>query len=153
MLIVVAPGVRVPLVHVAAGNPARVLTALTADLSSVMCAALIGVAFVGFSAKLVIVGSVAKGDGRTQREVTKRRNSPGLNPTLDVIQKVAEALEVSHAQIIGDNTGLMKTSRKTGPTSKVQKVFEVVSSLPRRQQEKIIHVVSALVSQYEQSRQ
>jgi hypothetical protein len=53
-----------------------------------------------------------------------------LNPTLDVIQKVAEGLEVSPAQLIGDNNGLMKTNRKTGPTSKVQKVFEDVSSLP-----------------------
>lgn len=90
--------------------------------------------------------------GATQKTVDyyERRT---LNPTLDVIQKVAEALEVSPAQLIGDHNGLMKTSRKTGPTSKVQKVFEVVSNLPRRQQEKIIHVISALVTQYEQSRQ
>jgi hypothetical protein len=60
MPIVVTPGVRVPLVQVAAGNPARVRTALTADLSSVMCAALIGVAFEGYSEKVVIVGSVVK---------------------------------------------------------------------------------------------
>ena len=36
---------------------------------------------------------------------------------------------------------------------KVHKVFEEVSKLPRRQQEKIVEVVSALVSQYAQSRQ
>lgn len=90
--------------------------------------------------------------GATQKTVDyyERRT---LNPTLDVIQKVAEALEVPPAQLIGDNNGLMKISRKTGPTSKVQKVFEVVSSLPRRQQEKIIDVVTAIVRQYEQSRQ
>lgn len=89
--------------------------------------------------------------GATQKTVDyyERRT---LNPTLDVIQKVAEALEVSPAQLIGDGTGLMKTSRKTGPTSKVQKAFEVVSTLPRRQQEKIIDVVTAMVRQYEQSR-
>ncbi len=89
--------------------------------------------------------------GATQKTVDyyERRT---LNPTLDVIQKVAEALEVSPAQLIGDGNGLMKINRKTGPTSKVQKAFEVVSTLPRRQQEKIIDVVTAMVRQYEQSR-
>ena len=35
-------------------------------------------------------------------------------------------------------------------TSKVQKVFDEVARLPRRQQEKIVEVVSALMTQYEQ---
>jgi len=35
----------------------------------------------------------------------------------------------------------------------VQKVFEDVSRLPRRQQEKIVEFVSAFVKQYEQGRQ
>jgi len=35
----------------------------------------------------------------------------------------------------------------------MQKVFEDVSRLPRRQQEKIVEFVSAYVKQYEQSRQ
>jgi len=35
----------------------------------------------------------------------------------------------------------------------VQKVFEDVARLPRRQQEKIAEFVSAFVAQYEQSRQ
>ena len=89
--------------------------------------------------------------GATQKTVDYYEGRT-LNPTLDVIQKVAEALEVSPAQLIGGNNGFIKTSRKTGPTSKVQKVFEVVSSLPRRQQEKIIDVVTAIVRQYEQTR-
>jgi hypothetical protein len=42
---------------------------------------------------------------------------------------------------------------KAGPTGKVQKVFEEVSGLPRRQQEKIIEFVTAYVRQYQQSRQ
>ncbi len=90
--------------------------------------------------------------GTTQKTVDyyERRT---LNPTLDVIQKVAEALEVSAAQLIGDGTAQLKTSRKAGPTGKVQKVFEEVSALPRRQQEKIIEFVTAYVRQYQQSRQ
>ena len=37
-----------------------------------------------------------------------------------------------------------------GPTGKEHKVFGEVSKLPRRQQEKIVEVVSALVGQYAQ---
>jgi hypothetical protein len=47
----------------------------------------------------------------------------------------------------------VRAARKSGPTSKVQKVFDEVARLPRRQQEKIVEVVSALMTQYEQSRQ
>lgn len=46
----------------------------------------------------------------------------------------------------------IKRARKSGPTGKMHKIFEEVSKLPRRQQEKIVEVVSALVSQYAQTR-
>jgi len=90
--------------------------------------------------------------GTTQKRVDyyERR---AVNPTLDVVQKVAEALEVSPAQLVGDDGAPLKASRRAGPTGKVQKVFEDVARLPRRQQEKIVEFVSAFVSQYEQSRQ
>ncbi|MDQ3256473.1 MAG: helix-turn-helix domain-containing protein [Acidobacteriota bacterium] len=104
-----------------------------------------------------------RGKGLSQRELGARLGVPretvdyyerrALNPTLDVIERVAEALEVSPAQLIGDDAAPLKVSRKAGPTGKVQKVFEDVSRLPRRQQEKIVEFVSAFVAQYEQSRQ
>lgn len=75
------------------------------------------------------------------------------NSTLDVIGKVAAALEVAPAELVGDDAAPRAQSRKAGPTGKVQKVFEDVAKLPRRQQEKIVQVVAALVSQYEQARQ
>jgi len=56
------------------------------------------------------------------------------------------------AELLGEDVQI-KRARKTGPNGKVHKVFEEVSKLPRRQQEKIVEVVSALVSQYAQSRQ
>jgi hypothetical protein len=59
---------------------------------------------------------------------------------------------LSVAELLGEDVPI-KRARKTGPTGKVHKVFEEVSKLPRRQQEKIVEVVSALVSQYAQSRQ
>lgn len=90
--------------------------------------------------------------GTTQKRVDyyERR---AQNPTLDVVQKVAEALECAPAELIGDDATPLKMSRKAGPTGKVQKAFEDVSRLPRRQQEQIVKVVTALVSQYEQARQ
>lgn len=62
-----------------------------------------------------------------------------------MIQKVAEALEVSPAQLIGDGAAPPRLNKKAGPTGKVQKVFEDVSRLPRRQQEKIVEFVTAFV--------
>ncbi len=100
--------------------------------------------------------------GLSQRELAERLGVPretvdyyerrAVNPTLDVIQKVAEALEVSAAELIGDGAAPTRLSKKAGPTGKVQKVFEDVSRLPRRQQEKIMEFVSAFVRQYEQER-
>lgn len=66
---------------------------------------------------------------------------------------VAEALAVAPAEFVGDGATSVRAARKAGPTGKVQKVFEDVSRLPRRQQEKIVEFVSAFVAQYEQGRQ
>ncbi len=79
------------------------------------------------------------------------RRSP--NPTLDVMQKIAAALEISVTELLGEEAVAVRAARtKSGPTSKVQKVFEDVSRLPRRQQEKIVEFVSAYVTQYQQNR-
>ena len=39
-------------------------------------------------------------------------------------------------------------SRRAGPVGKLQKLFEEVSTLPRRQQDRIAETVSALLEQY-----
>jgi hypothetical protein len=77
------------------------------------------------------------------------RRSP--NPTLDVRQMIAEALEINVVELLGEEATVVRTTRKNGPTSKVQKAFEEVSRLPRRQQEKIVEFVTAFVRQYEQA--
>jgi transcriptional regulator with XRE-family HTH domain len=79
------------------------------------------------------------------------RRSP--NPTLEVMQNIAGALEVSVVELLGEEAKIVRTARRNGPTSKVQKAFEEVSRLPRRQQEKVVEFVIAFVRQYEQSRQ
>jgi len=79
------------------------------------------------------------------------RRSP--NPTLEVIQKIADALEVAVVELLGEEAKTARTARRSSPPSKVQKAFEEVSRLPRRQQDKVIEFVTAFVRQYEQSRQ
>jgi len=67
-------------------------------------------------------------------------------PRSDVLPKLAKALGVSIAALIGVK-GNAADARK-GPVGKVRQTFEAVSRLPRRQQEKVVEFVSAFVSQY-----
>jgi hypothetical protein len=67
------------------------------------------------------------------------------------MQKIAEALEISVVELLGEEATRIRTTKKNGPTSKVQKAFEEVSRLPRHQQEKIVDLVTAFVRQYEQA--
>ena len=68
--------------------------------------------------------------------------------------KLADILGVGLADLLNVNGKRMVTAQRSGkPPGKLLKVFEDVSKLPRRQQEHIVRVVSALVMQYEQSRQ
>ena len=79
------------------------------------------------------------------------RRSP--NPTLDVMQKIAAALEISVTDLLGEEAVAVRKARNKGPVGKLREVFDRVSKLPRRQQEHIVNWVSAYVSQYEQTRQ
>jgi hypothetical protein len=67
------------------------------------------------------------------------------------MQKIAEALEISVAELLGEEATAVRTTRKNGQTSKVQKAFEEVSRLPRPLQDKIVEFVTAFVRQYEQA--
>jgi transcriptional regulator with XRE-family HTH domain len=66
-------------------------------------------------------------------------------PRSDVLPKLAKALGVQIEYLLNGNTEIEK---KNGPTGKVRKVFEDVSKLPRRQQDKVVEFVSAFVKQY-----
>jgi transcriptional regulator with XRE-family HTH domain len=66
-------------------------------------------------------------------------------PRSDVLPKMAKVLGVRIEQML---EGELPETRRAGPVGKVQKIFEQVSILPRRQQDRIIETVSALVAQY-----
>jgi transcriptional regulator with XRE-family HTH domain len=67
----------------------------------------------------------------------------GNPPRSNVLIPMAKALGVSVEELLGE----AKARRSPSPGGKVRQVFEAVSKLPRRQQQKIVEVVEALVSQ------
>jgi transcriptional regulator with XRE-family HTH domain len=106
------------------------------------------------------LAALRRAKGLTQRELADRIETTramvdyyerrAVNPTLEVVDRVARALDVSPAELLGVEA---PTPAKRGPAGKLRVLFDEVSRLPRRQQEKIAEVVAALVSQYEQSRE
>ena len=88
--------------------------------------------------------------GTTQKTVDyyERR---AFNPTIDVVERAARSLGIPVTELLG--VDVPRIAARRGPAGKLQRVFETAATLPRRQQEKIADVVSALVSQYEQSRE
>jgi transcriptional regulator with XRE-family HTH domain len=63
---------------------------------------------------------------------------------------LADALKVSVEELLGKAAPKVRAS---GPSGKARQVFESVSRLPRRQQQKIVEVVEALVAQHAQARE
>mgnify|MGYP006293816567 CR=1 FL=1 len=70
-------------------------------------------------------------------------------PRSDMLPSLAKALGVKIEDILSENGSKLK-SVKAGPKGKLKTLFDEVSDLPRRQQEKIIEFVSAFVKQYKQ---
>jgi HTH-type transcriptional regulator/antitoxin HipB len=65
-------------------------------------------------------------------------------PRGEILPKLAEALGVSIDELLG----FKAPRRKAVPNGKARQAFEAVSRLPRRQQDQIIKVVTALVAQH-----
>lgn len=92
--------------------------------------------------------AVAVGETQVNISFWERSEKP---PRSDVLPKLAAALGVS----VNDLLGLTSTKAKppplqtpAGPASQVQKAFEEVRRLPRRQQQKILDVVFAMLEQH-----
>ncbi len=71
-------------------------------------------------------------------------------PRSDVLPKMAEALGVKIEDIFDVDA---EAPKKSGPTGRLRKIFDEVSSLPRRQQEKVMEFVEAFVNQQKVSHQ
>lgn len=68
----------------------------------------------------------------------------GQIPRSDKLAAIAKALGVTVETLLGEPVA----RRVTVPGGKARQVFEAVSRLPRRQQQKIVEVVEALVAQH-----
>jgi transcriptional regulator with XRE-family HTH domain len=101
------------------------------------------------------LAALRRAAGLTQVELAQLVGEPQQNiafweqsekpPRSDVLPKMAKVLGVRIEQIL---EGELPQTRRAGPVGKVQKLFEEVSTLPRRQQDRILETVSALVAQY-----
>src|SRR5882724_5801718 len=67
-------------------------------------------------------------------------------PRSDVLPSMAKALGVRVDEILAD--GPINAVRQPGPIGEVQRTFDEVRKLPRKQQLKIVETVQALVEQY-----
>ena len=65
----------------------------------------------------------------------------GAHPRSDKLAAIAAALGVSVEEVLGQD----KPRRHAQPGGKARLIFERVSQLPRRQQQKIVEVVEALL--------
>ena len=63
----------------------------------------------------------------------------------EVLAKLVEVLKVSADELHGTKTPKEKPS---APQGRARKIFEEVAQLPRRQQEKVLEVIEALVAQH-----
>ena len=93
--------------------------------------------------------------GLTQTELAELVGEPQQNiafweqsdkpPRSDALPKLAKVLGVAVEQLV---TGNAVPAKQNGPVGRAQRVFEEVSRLPRRQQDKVLEMVSALVNEY-----
>ena len=87
--------------------------------------------------------------GMSQRAYAYWERHPvALRP--EQLQQLAAGLKISVGDLLDAPS---EPKRGNGPTGKMQRLFEEVSQLPRRQQEKVAEFVGAFVRQYQQSRQ
>lgn len=69
----------------------------------------------------------------------------GQPPRSDLLPAMADALGVSIEQLLGRQT---RRAHAVAPNGRSRLAFQAVSRLPKRQQQKIVEVVEALVAQH-----
>jgi transcriptional regulator with XRE-family HTH domain len=97
-----------------------------------------------------------KAAGLTQIELAKSLDVPQANiafwewsdkpPRSDLLPKMAKVLGVRVDDLLF--TTAHAIGRRKGPVGEVQRTFEEVTKLPRKQQRKVLEMVQALVEQY-----
>lgn len=71
-------------------------------------------------------------------------------PRSELLPQLATALRVSVSELLlATATKPRPLAKNAGPISQTQKMFEKVRALPRRQQQKIVDVVSAMLNEFD----
>lgn len=97
--------------------------------------------------------------GLTQIELAQALGVPHSNiaywewsdkpPRADLLPRLAQIFGVDIEAIVGEIPRAARTKHKTSaPIGELQRTFDAVRKLPRKQQRKIIEMVTALVDQY-----
>jgi transcriptional regulator with XRE-family HTH domain len=99
--------------------------------------------------------ALRKAAGLTQIELAKLLGVPHANiafwewsekpPRSDLLASMARALGVRVEDLLGDAPS--SPPRRSGPVGKLQRVFELARTLPRRDQELVAKFVTTLVEQ------
>jgi transcriptional regulator with XRE-family HTH domain len=89
---------------------------------------------------------LAQAVGETQQNIAFWEQSD-RPPRSDVLPRLAKVLGVSVEDIL-EMDRPPRSTKQTKPVGKLRKVFDDVSKLPRRQQDKIVEVISAMITQY-----
>jgi transcriptional regulator with XRE-family HTH domain len=100
--------------------------------------------------------ALRKASGLTQIELAKALDVPQANiafwewsdkpPRSDLLQKMAKAFGVKLDDLLLSSE--RPIAKRKGPIGEVQRTFEAVTKLPRKQQRKVLEMVQALVEQY-----
>jgi transcriptional regulator with XRE-family HTH domain len=85
----------------------------------------------------------------TTREMVDYYERRAPNPSLDVIQKLAEALEVSVPELLGVEMKAAHKRSKPGPAPQLQLRFERIQRLPRKDQEFILRFLDTFLEKAE----
>jgi transcriptional regulator with XRE-family HTH domain len=102
--------------------------------------------------------ALRKAAGLTQIELAKFLDIPQANiafwewsdkpPRSDLLPKMAKALAVSVEDLLVTTRSDAALAKRPGPVGEVQRAFEEVRSLPRKQQRKVVEFVFAFVNEY-----
>lgn len=71
-----------------------------------------------------------------------------MSPMTDVLPRLAKVLGVRVEDLLNVER---EPVRQAAPAGRMRKLFDDVARLPRRQREKVVEVLSALVMQYRKS--
>ena len=99
------------------------------------------------------LAAVRKKHGLSQRELAERLDTTreiidyyerrAVNPSLSFIERAAESLDVSVAELLGDEAGI--TRKRPGPEPQLFRRLDQIRQLPRKEQEFVIRFLDTVL--------